>query len=46
MKLKRQLTFKNEMDNVSKNYAQFEQQIYYSPLKNINPNMIIKIEAK
>jgi hypothetical protein len=37
------MTFKNDMEKISKQYAQLEQQVFYSPIKNINPNMIIKI---
>jgi hypothetical protein len=32
------------MEKVSRKYLEFEQQVYYSPIKDINPDMILKLE--
>lgn len=34
------------MESISKKYFELEQQVYYSPIKDFNPNMIIKVETK
>lgn len=34
------------MEGISKKFFEFEQQVFYSPVKDINPKMIIKIEGK
>ena len=34
------------MEGVSKKFFEFEQQVFYSPVRDINPKMILKIEGK
>jgi hypothetical protein len=34
------------MQGISKKYFELEQQVYYSPIKDINPHMIVHIENK
>jgi hypothetical protein len=33
------------METISKKYLEFEQQVYYSPIQDINPQMIIKLQG-
>ena len=45
-KFDRKATFFQEMQGVSKRYSQFEQQVLYSPVTNLNPQMIVRVERE